>query len=372
MRLDKRDSQKLYCFKRDWGASGFVNTYHLVTHPGVEIIEKAGGIHRYANLNLPLMSDSGGFQVFSLAKSKNFGSKFLSSINSSPSKSEASSNIHFRKNFSPSFFDQKPALIKISDYGVKFRSVFDGTVLEFTPEKSIKYQQKIGADIMMAFDECIPYGVSYQYTKEATERTHKWLIRCITKVKSQKLKEKNQYLYGVIQGGMFEDLRKKSAEFVVSQNTPGVAIGGVSVGESKKEMRDQVAWVSPFLPEDRPVHLLGVGEFDDILDLVKYGIDTFDCVEPTRLARMGIIYKIQNSKFKIEKIDILKGIYRNNLSKVDENCDCYVCQNFTKSYLHHLFKNRELLAYTLATYHNLYVMEKFFSWIRKMIEEDLI
>jgi len=364
----------------------FVNTYHLVTHPGVEIIEKAGGIHRYASLNLPLMSDSGGFQVFSLAKSKNFGSKFLSSVNSSPSKSEGSSNIHFRKNFSPSFFDQKPALIKISDDGVKFRSVFDGTVLEFTPEKSIKYQQKIGADIMMAFDECIPYGVSYQYTKEATERTHKWLIRCITKVKSQKLKEKNQYLYGVIQGGMFEDLRKKSAEFVVSQNTPGVAIGGVSVGESKKEMRDQVAWVSPFLPEDRPVHLLGVGEFDDILDLVRYGIDTFDCVEPTRLARMGIIYKNEkiknknlpsesegdNEKIKIKKIDILKGIYRNDLSKVDENCGCYVCQHFTKSYLHHLFKNRELLAYTLATYHNLFVMERFFEMIREAIEKNII
>ena len=358
----------------------FVNTYHLVTHPGVEVIEKAGGIHRYANLNLPLMSDSGGFQVFSLAKSKNSGSKFLSSVNSSFSKLEGSSNIRFRKNFSTSFFDQKPALIKISDDGVKFRSVFDGTVLEFTPEKSIEYQQKIGADIMMAFDECISYGVSYEYTKEATERTHRWLERCIKQNQKLKIKnqnensklKRNQYLYGVIQGGVFEDLRKKSAEFVVSQNTDGVAIGGVSVGESKKEMREQVAWVSPFLPDDRPVHLLGVGEFDDIVDLVKYGIDTFDCVEPTRLARMGVIYKIQTSKFKMEKIDILKGIYRKDLSKVEENCDCFVCQNFTKSYLHHLFKNRELLAYTLATYHNLFVMENFFTWIRKMIERDLI
>jgi len=340
----------------------FVNTYHLVTHPGVEVIEKAGGIHRYANLNLPLMSDSGGFQVFSLA---------LPKLQFAAAGRIKKTNINKEK---------QPALIKISEDGVKFRSVFDGTVLEFTPEKSIEYQQKIGADIIMAFDECISYGVSYEYTKEATERTHRWLIRCITKVKSQKSKVKTktqnykteQYLYGVIQGGVFEDLRKKSAEFVVSQNIDGVAIGGVSVGESKKEMREQVVWVSPFLPEDRPVHLLGVGEFDDILDLVKYGIDTFDCVEPTRLARMGIIYKIQNSKFKIEKIDILKGIYRNDLSKVDENCDCYVCQNFTKSYLHHLFKNRELLAYTLATYHNLFVMEKFFDWIRKMIEEDLI
>ena len=342
----------------------FVNTYHLVTHPGVEVIEKAGGIHQYASLNLPLMSDSGGFQVFSLALPKR---QFAAA-----GKIKKTANINEEK---------QPALIKISDNGVMFRSVFDGMVLEFTPEKSIEYQKKIGADMIMAFDECISYGVSYEYTKEATERTHRWLIRCIAKVKSQKskvknesqrLKEKNQYLYGVIQGGVFEDLRKKSAEFVVSQNTDGVAIGGVSVGESKNEMREQVAWVSPFLPEDRPVHLLGVGEFDDILDLVKYGIDTFDCVEPTRLARMGVIYKIQTSKFKIETIDILKGIYRKDLSKIDENCDCYVCRHFTKSYLHHLFKNRELLAYTLATYHNLFVMEKFFEWIRKMIEMDLI
>jgi queuine tRNA-ribosyltransferase len=342
----------------------FVNTYHLVTHPGIEVIEKAGGIHQYASLNLPLMSDSGGFQVFSLALPKRQFATAAGQIKKT--------NINEEK---------QPALIKIFDDGVKFRSVFDGTIMEFTPEKSIEYQQKIGADVMMAFDECISYGVSYKYTKEATERTHRWLIRCIKKVKSQKskvknesqkLKEKNQYLYGVIQGGVFEDLRKKSAEFVVSQNTDGVAIGGVSVGESKREMREQVAWVSPFLPEDRPVHLLGVGEFDDILDLVKYGIDTFDCVEPTRLARMGTLYRIQNSKFKIEKIDILKGIYRKDLSKVDENCGCYVCQHFTKSYLHHLFKNRELLAYTLATYHNLFVMEKFFKMIREAIEKNII
>jgi len=361
--------------------AAFVNTYHLATHPGAEVIEKAGGIHHYANLNIPLMSDSGGFQVFSLARNKIQNLKL-----NQPTLEEN----HNRK-LKISNEKNKVAVIRISDDGVKFRSVFDGKILEFTPEKSIEYQQKIGADIMMAFDECIPYGVSYEYTKEATERTHWWLKRCIKKVKSQKSKvktesqnlkekyknfEKKQYLYGVIQGGVFEDLRKKSAEFVVSQNTDGVAIGGVSVGESKKEMREQVAWVSPFLPEDRPVHLLGVGEFDDVLDLVKYGIDTFDCVEPTRLARMGMIFKlkVKSQKLKIEwgKIDILKGGYRNDLSKVDENCECYVCQNFTKSYLHHLFKNRELLAYTLATHHNLSVMVNFFKWIRDMIEKNLI
>ena len=381
----------------------FVNTYHLVTHPGVEIIEKAGGIHNYSGLNIPLMSDSGGFQVFSLARKKNQKSKFKSL----PEMLRASTKQAGQND------DEKLKMIKISDDGVKFRSIFDGSIIEFTPEKSMEYQRKIGTDILMAFDECIPYGVDYQYTKEATERTHQWLKRCIkfkdsgSKFLSHESltppragsprKRKNfspsflsnlqppvanhQYLYGIIQGGVFEDLRKKSAEFVVSQNVDGVAIGGVSVGESKKEMRDQVAWICPYLPKDKPVHLLGVGQFDDILDLVRYGIDTFDCVEPTRLARMGSLYQIKNLKFKsqnniggfeIEKIDILKGRYRHDLSAVDENCRCYVCQNFTKSYLHHLFKTKELLAYTLATYHNLWVMEKLFEEIREMIGKDLI
>ena len=198
-----------------------------------------------------------------------------------------------------------------------------------------------------------------------------------------------QYLYGVIQGGTFEDLRRQSAEVVLAQNTPGVAIGGVSVGESKKEMREQVKWVSDYLLKDRPVHLLGVGQIDDIIDLVKYGIDTFDCVEPTRLARMGTLYKARYQDFLSQRgpypeseknlvsslsneIDITKTIYKNNLEKVDENCDCYVCINFTKSYLHHLFKQREILGYTLATYHNLWTMEKLFEKIRELIKRDLI
>ena len=175
------------------------------------------------------------------------------------------------------------------------------------------------------------------------------------------------------------DLRRESAKFVTSQNVDGIAIGGVSVGESKKEMRDQVRWISDFLPEDKPVHLLGVGQIDDIIDLVNYGIDTFDCVEPTRLARMGTLLKISNFEFliskkipNIEEMDILKGKYKNNLEPVDINCNCYVCRKFSKSYLHHLFKQRELLGYSLATYHNLWVMEKLMEKIRDLIEEDKI
>jgi tRNA-guanine transglycosylase len=353
--------------------AAFVNTYHLLTHPGADTIEKAGGIHRYAGLDLPLMSDSGGFQVFSLARTKILKHQFFLTPLGSPPLRGAS---QVEKKLECQEKQEKPAIVKISGDGVKFRSTFDGKVIELTPEKSISYQKKIGADLLMAFDECIPYGVSYQYTKEATERTHRWLERSIKEFKKEQ-PSKKQYLYGIIQGGVFEDLRKKSAKFVVAQNTDGVAIGGVSVGESKKEMRDQVGWVMDYLSADRPVHLLGVGHFDDIFDLVSCGIDTFDCVEPTRLARMGNIYQVKSKKFKvkslkIEKIDILKGVYREDFSKVDENCDCYVCRNFTKSYLHHLFKNRELLAYTLATYHNLWVMERFFERVREAIATDQI
>lgn len=344
----------------------FVNTYHLVTHPGPEIIEKAGGIHNYSKINIPLMSDSGGFQVFSLARA------------------QRKANVRG---------EEQPLVVKISEDGVKFRSNFDGALIEFTPERSMEFQKQIGADINMAFDECTYYPATYEYTKKAMERTHEWLKRCIKYKDSESVflsqnlpKQKNtsssspettfknhQYLYGVIQGGIFEDLRKKSAEFVVSQNTPGVAIGGVSVGESKKEMRDQVGWVSNYLPQDRPVHLLGVGQIDDVVDLVKYGIDTFDCVEPTRLARMGILY--ENFKIKNEKsgeIDINKSIYKGDLNPIVKNCRCYTCLNFTRSYLHHLFKQRELLGYTLATCHNLWVMEKLFERIRELIMENKI
>lgn len=369
----------------------FVNSYHLVTHPGPEIIKKAGGIHKFSGFDLPLMSDSGGFQVFSLASPKsqrNIGTK--AGLDSE---------------------DRKPAVVKINSNGVIFRSIFDGELIEFTPEKSIEYQKNIGADLIMAFDECTYYPASYKYTKKSMGRTHEWLKRCIIKKKTiddRRLKidvdhrkwkvektsqpsilhpqnlssiintlpsKKPQALYGIIQGGIYKDLRIESAKFITSQPVDGIAIGGVSVGESKKEMRDQIKWVSDFLPEDKPVHLLGVGQIDDIIDLVKYGIDTFDCVEPTRLARMGTLYKnshfeIRNSKF--DEIDLLKGKFRNDLSPVDDLCTCYFCKNFSRAYLHHLFKQRELLAYSSATYHNLWVMERLFEKIRKLIGQNKI
>lgn len=320
----------------------FVNTFHLTDHPGVDVIKKFGGIHKYTRLDMPLMSDSAGFQVFSLGQSKN------------------------HKGALTHQGDEVP-LLKISEEGVRFRSPRDGKEILFTPELSIKNQQKIGADITMAFDECIYYGADYEYTKEATERTHRWLLRCI-QVKKQ-LTQK-QFLYGIIQGGVFKDLRSESAKFVRGQDVDGVAIGGVSVGETKKQLREQVKWVAPYLPQDKPVHLLGVGRIEDIYDLVKYGIDTFDCVEPTRLARTGIVFSKSGNRFL--RIDVIKTKYLKDKNSIQKNCVCYTCQNFSLSFLHHLFKERELLGYYLATYHNLFFFEQVFYDIRSKIQKDMI
>lgn len=389
----------------------FVNSYHLVDHPGADLIAKAGGIHNYSKLSIPLMSDSGGFQVFSL--NKNQRKEILNSKLEIRNKSEdLNSKLKNKRESKQSQRDR--LLIKVSDEGVLFRSLYDGSIHEFTPEKSIKHQKKIGADLIMAFDECVSYGTNHKKTKEAMERTHRWLQRCIKefnkKSKSQypnpkqlpnsnnqnRTDKKNlknckignwnlsenwkltfeNYLYGIIQGGTFKDLRKESAQFVCSQEVDGIAVGGVAVGEGKEEMRKQIEWISPYLPKDKPTHLLGIGHTDDIFDAVARGIDTFDCVEPTRLARMGVIMKHETCNMKHkntkEDTDINRLQYKKDLTPVDEDCECYVCKNFTKSYLHHLFKQKELLGYTLASYHNLWVMERFMEKVRKEIEEGIL
>lgn len=356
----------------------FVNTYHLVTHPGPEIIAKAGGVQQFSRLAYPLMSDSGGFQVFSLGKqARKIGQE------------TAAKGV---KHLQADIRGEEPSLlIKISEDGVIFRSVYNGQTIEFTPEKSINYQKQIGADLIMAFDECTYYPATYEYSKQSMERTHAWLLRCITQLKNTDIisSTKHQHLYGIIQGATYEELRKQSAEFVTKQAVDGIAIGGVSVGEQKQAMRNQVKWVSEYLPANKPVHLLGVGELDDIFELVRYGIDTFDYVEPTRLARTGTIYQWESIKKVIEamkktdsktlsfgellnnyKIDITKGIYKADLSSLDTSAENYVTKNFTKSYVHHLFKQKELLGYTIATFHNLWVMEAVMIEVRRMVEKN--
>jgi tRNA-guanine transglycosylase len=343
----------------------FVNTYHLATHPGTEIIEKAKGVHEYGKLPIVLMSDSGGFQVFSLGRTDHRVAKLRGNESE---KDEA-------------------LLVKIDEDGVKLRSTHDGSLILFTPETSIAFQHQIGADLIMAFDECTYFPATHAYALKSLNRTHQWLERCITQhatlLNNKDRITKNQYLYGIIQGGQYEDLRIKSAEFVAQQDVDGVAIGGVSVGETKGDMRNQVRWCAPCLPENKPVHLLGVGHFDDIADLITCGIDTFDCVEPSRVARMGHIYQWQNVKSWLDnsrpqvaqsffEMDITKGSYRDVMEPVDVACSCYVCTSFSKSYLHHLFKQRELLGYTLATYHNVYTMERYMGVLRDMIEKNEI
>ena len=329
----------------------FVNTFHLTVHPGVDVIKKLGGIHAYSQLDIPLMSDSAGFQIFSLGQGKD-------------------------KTHIKTLEEDEALLLKIQEEGVRFRSPRDGKVMMFTPEISMRNQEKIGADLLMAFDECIYHGATRQYTKDATDRTHRWLMRCIKALRQAHGKQKNQYLYGIIQGGVFEDLRIESAKFVTEQKIDGVAIGGVSVGETKKEMRDQVKWVAPYLPDDKPVHLLGIGQVDDILDLVSYGIDTFDCVEATRLARNGIVYQGNPSTVlrvhKVNKLDLGKSKYLADKNPIQKTCRCYTCNNFSLAYIHHLFKEKELLGYYLATYHNLFFFSEFFREIRENIESEKI
>lgn len=378
-------------FMKDIGIQlSFVNTYHLVTHPGVDVLEKAGGIHTMAGYTTPLLSDSGGFQVFSLAQRQRDKEQGKASNRRTASVRG----------------EEEPLVEKIDEDGVTFRSVFDGQKIVFTPESSMDFQKIIGADMNMAFDECTYYPATHEYTERAMERTHRWLERCIKHRATDSVTAlhpasapspfgsdarvsgspsaratcctQNQYLYGIIQGGTYEDLRKKSAEFVVAQNTPGIAIGGVSVGESKEEMRSQVKWVASYLPSDRPVHLLGVGQIDDIIDLVTHGIDTFDCVEPTRVARMGSVYRLDavlshcEGTYTAYEYDISKNSFRTDLTKLDESCTCMVCSSYSKAYIHHLFKQRELLGYTLLSYHNLWVMERLMEKVREMITNGKI
>jgi tRNA-guanine transglycosylase len=329
----------------------FVNTYHMVLSPGLEILKKAGGIRTLSNISTPLITDSGGFQVFSLGRQKT--SQLTTADNT----------------------DIAPTLVKISEDGVRFKSPIDGREFFFTPEFSIQAQKIIGADLMVAFDECAPGGSSYNYTVKAMNRTHEWAVRSLNeaKIEVDPVPGLDQRLYGVIQGGQFEDLRKKSAEYISSLPFFGLAIGGVSVGETKQEMREQIKWVTDVIEQDlRPRHLLGIGEIDDIFDGVELGMDTMDCVTPTRHARMGrlYVYGAKDNKRKKHELDITKLIYKADLSPIDPECECYTCLTFSKSYVHHLFKERELLGYHLATMHNLFFMEKLFKEIRVSLVED--
>lgn len=357
----------------------FVNTYHMYLRPGIEVIKKFGGLHSFMNWDKPLITDSGGFQVFSLARPTFKGDTLKGSIKMDQS-------------------EEKPTLVKISEDGVEFRSHWDGSKHVFTPESSMQWQWDLGSDIHIAFDDCTAYPVTHDIAKTSMERTHRWAVRSLDEHKrlvgsrlmvhgkTKKSVATNhepitnnhyQALYGSIQGSIYEDLRRESAAFISSLDTDGIAIGGVSVGESKKDMVDVLDWVMPLLPDSKPRHLLGVGEIDDIFALVERGVDTFDCVQPTRLARVGVllvgnnpINKSSNNPIKKHELDITKSMYAEDKSPIEETCLCYTCQNFSRGYIHHLFHVRELLGYRLATIHNLHFMHTLVSDIRMSIEND--
>lgn len=360
----------------------FGNTYHLHLRPGEDVLEQFGGLGKFMHWNRVTMTDSGGFQVFSLARRRKFeapNSKFETNSNNQNTNYKKKKTILNLENYNfdiVSDFDIRISdlrdkdLVTVTEDGVVFKSHLDGSIHTFTPETSIAIQKKLGADIILAFDQCTTYPITYESAKADMERTHRWALRSLDAF--QKKGKFDQALYGIIQGSIFEDLRKESAKFITRQPFDGIAIGGVSVGESKKEMQKTVEWVIPLLPENKVRHLLGIGDVDDIFEIVERGIDTFDCVTPSRLGRVGHIFinPPEGNSANRFRYDVTKSLFALSKEPLDKNCDCYVCQNFTRGYIQHLFRARELLAYRLATYHNIYFIINLTKQIRKALLEE--
>lgn len=302
---------------RDINASLILsNTYHLYLRPGDELVRDMGGLHEFMQWPGPMLTDSGGFQVFSLAQSR-----------------------------------------RIDDDGVIFKSHIDGSTHRFTPEKSIQIQENLGADIIMAFDECSDPN-DHSYTKLAMERTHRWAERSV-RAKTRP----DQAVFGIVQGGVNPEMRAESASFIASLDTPGIAIGGLSVGETKEEMHAMVDIVTPLLPENKPRYLMGVGTPEDLINGVLRGIDIFDCVLPTRLARHHSAFAAQG------RLNLMNASFARDSRPIDEGCDCYTCRRFTRAYLRHLIVARELLAGTLISIHNLRALIRLMEQIRGCIAE---
>lgn len=330
------------------------NTYHLYLQPGDERIVRAGGIHKFMNWPGPTMTDSGGFQVFSLGSA--FGKNITKiTAETDPEKLLQEETVSGRNErggqVSPHF---RPA--KVMEDRVVFRSHIDGTVHEFTPEKSIEIQHNIGADIIFAFDECTSPNESIFYQREALDRTHRWAKRCLEYHKSKE-NSKHQALFGVVQGGRHEELRKQSAEILGAMDFDGYGIGG---SFAKQDMTSAVSWVNEILPDGKPRHLLGIGEPEDLFMAVENGCDLFDCVAPTRIARNGQVYTSAG------KINLCNEKFQDEFAPIDADCGCDTCKNYTKAYLAHLFRADEMFAATLASVHNLYFL---INLVKKMRTE---
>ncbi|WP_425446033.1 tRNA guanosine(34) transglycosylase Tgt [Dethiothermospora halolimnae] len=295
------------------------NTYHLYLKPGHDLIEEAGGLHKFMNWDKPILTDSGGFQVFSLGD-----------------------------------------LRKISEKGVEFRSHIDGSKHFISPEKSIEIQNALGSDIMMAFDECAPYPADWDYVKKSLERTTRWAKRC----KDAHKNPDTQAIFGIVQGGMYRDLREQSAKEIIDLDFPGYAVGGLSVGEPADLMNEVLDYTVPLLPKDKPRYLMGVGSPDYLFESVIRGIDMADCVLPTRIARNGTVLTSHG------KLVVKNAKYKRDFTPLDPECDCYTCQNYSRAYIRHLFNVNEILGARLATIHNLYFLLKLMENIRTAIKED--
>ncbi|NJK29266.1 MAG: tRNA guanosine(34) transglycosylase Tgt [Acaryochloris sp. SU_5_25] len=291
------------------------NTYHLHLQPGEQIVKQAGGLHPFMHWPGPLLTDSGGFQVFSLSE-----------------------------------------MCAIAEAGVSFRSPRDGQIIHLSPETAIAIQNALGADVIMAFDECPPYPASRETVARATERTTRWLARCV-----QAHQRRDQALFGIVQGGTFADLRQASAQALVEFDLPGYAIGGVSVGEPPELIEKIVQVTTPLLPPHKPRYLMGVGTYREMVQAIAAGIDLFDCVIPTRLARHG------NALVQGERWNLKNNRFRADFTPLDPTCPCYTCQHFTRAYVSHLLRSRELLAYTLLSIHNITELIGFTQRIRAAI-----
>ena len=320
------------------------NTYHLFLQPGDEFIRDAEGLGKFMHWDGPTMTDSGGFQVFSLGAGMGRG------------------NTKFEAAAAPERPDgeEEPRLAKIDEEGVTFRSHIDGKEHRFTPEKSMEIQHNLGADIIFAFDECTLPTAPEEYQREAMERTHRWALRSLEAHKRSG-KQNEQALFGIVQGGRYEELRKESAKTISAMGFDGFGIGG---SFSKEDLGEKLSSVNKILPEEKPRHLLGIGEPEDLFAGVENGIDTFDCVLPTRLARNGTLYTKQG------KINITNAKYTRDFSPLDTNCNCYTCINFTRAYLSHLFRAKEMLAATLASIHNLYFVVHLVADIRQAVLDE--
>lgn len=333
------------------------NTYHLFLQPGDDIVKEAGGIHTFANWKLPTITDSGGFQVFSLGAAFGKGVTKFAKGEAADQFEKVGLNV-----YSKEFATTHGKLCVIDEEGVTFTSHIDGAMHRFTAERSIEIQHNIGADIIIAFDECTSPTANKEYQLEAMNRTHRWAKRSILAHKQNYAALKTQGLYGVVQGGRYLDLREESARTLAAMDFDGFGIGG---SFTKEDLGDAIRVVNEILPDDRPRHLLGIGEPEDITEGVKLGCDTFDCVAPTRIARTGTIYERTN--YGHQRTNLMNSKYQRDFGKPDESCDCYVCKNYTKAYLAHLFRSQEMLGHHLASLHNLYYIVNFTKRLREEI-----